>query len=197
MLNLFPAAVLSIKMSSWNWTVSLPILWHNHMRAAFLSKKTQSNFLLHLLFTWSKDNNSFFNQCRAFPLSPRPPVSSDTDTISIKVRVLQGRRTRQDDLGKSIKKSFLLKSDCFAMIFKLPMYLRQTSCGSQQSYCSGVFCPLSAQGQLSGTRGTLPAHLPLTLMCKQAGEASHLWDPAQSPQMLKEGLGFGNGEEEP
>lgn len=81
-----------------------------------------------------------------------------------------------------------------AMIFKLPVSPSETSRGSRQCYCCGVFCPLSAQGQLSGTRGTLPTHLPLPPMCEQAGEAAHRWDPAQLPPMLKERLRFGNGE---
>lgn len=87
------------------------------MRAALLSKKTQSNFLLHLLFTWSEDNNSFFNQCRAFPFSPHPPVSSDTDTISIKAQVLKGRKSRQDDLENLFFDGF-----SFQRLTPLPLY---------------------------------------------------------------------------
>lgn len=93
--NVFSAAVLSIKMSWWNRTVSLPILQQNHGRAAFLSKKTQSNFLLRLLFTCSEDNNSFFSQSRAFLLSLCPSVCSDSWCSAWRIA---GTETRHGDL---------------------------------------------------------------------------------------------------
>lgn len=165
------------------------------MRAALLSKKTQSNFLLHLLFTWSEDNNSFFNQCRAFPLSPCPPISSDTDTMSIKVQVLQGRKTRQDDLENFFKMDFP-SEDWLA----LPWYLSCQCPRARRAVVRGsaiaveYFAPSLPRGSCQGPGEHLPTRLPLPLMCEQAGEAAHRWGPAQPPPMLKEGLSFGNGE---
>lgn len=68
--------------------------------------------------------------------------------------------------------------------------------GAMEHIAIEYFALSLPRGSCQGPQGHC-LHTSLTQNWEQAGELAHQWDPAQPPQKLKEGLGFGNREEEP
>lgn len=133
-------------------------------------------------------------------LSPSSDSPQSTQTLIL--LVLKSKYSKEEKQGLDDLENWFLMDFSFWRLTVLPWYWsckcprERRAVVHSNAIAMECFAPSLHRGSCWG-HGRCCQHASFSSAHRgQAAEAEHQWDPAQPPQMLREGLGFGNGKEQ-